>query len=281
MKKLTVLFLALITYSLSLGGTILLSGTSVGDTTYDVNKVWQNDDMLCWAAAGSNAIKYWQNSYISHGYALPEGTPAGSYSDPYVSDIFKTFYDNWTNAGGFAENAMQWWFDGTVPLYEAGTSELKPGASEGSYYSDVFDFQGIGEVFTTFDFSEEYANKDDLKSILDELIAWDIPMTASIYSHGGGHAITIWGYEYDDALNEISGIWITDSDDNIFGNLLIDIAWNEDDSLWYLQDYYETYDYGLGSITALDIGFAVPEPSAFTAIFGSLVLVFAVCYRRK
>lgn len=282
MKKIAFLAFALASGTASFGGTFLLDGTSIGDTSYDVNKVWQNDDLLCWAAAGSNTIKYWQNSYVAQGFELPDGVPAGGYSSPYNSDIFKTFYDNWTNAGGFSANAMQWWFSGEIPIYDPLSSELKPGASAGGYWNEVFDFQEMGDVFTTFDFSEAYTAKTDLKDTLDDLILADTPMTASIYSQREmGHAITLWGYEYDDTLNEITGLWITDSDDDYLGNLLVNVVWSDAESCWYLQDYYGMDDWFLGSITALDIGFAVPEPSAYAAVFGVLAAGLALLRRRR
>lgn len=280
MKKFAVSFFALAAFSEAFAGIFFLNGTSLGDTSYDVNKVWQDDDMLCWAAAASNSIKYWQNSYASEGFELPEGTPKGDYSAPYNSDIFKVFFDNWTNEGGFAENAMQWWFSGDVPISVEGSSELKPGADGGGYWNGVFDFEEIGEVFVSFDFFEDYVREGDLKNTLDDLIAGNISMTAAIYTDsGGGHAISVWGYEYDDELGEITGLLISDSDDDYLGNLVVGVEWNEGDSRWYLRDYYGTDDWYLESITGLDLGVEIPEPSWFAAAFGLAAMAFAA--RRK
>lgn len=280
MKKFTVFFFALAAFSRAFAGIFLLNGTSSGDTSYDVNKVWKSDDMLCWAAAASNAIKYWQNSHVSEGFELPAGTPCGSYSAPYNSDIFKTFFENWTNAGGYAGNAMQWWFSGEVPIVGAGGSELKPGAEGGGYWNDVFNFKEIGDVFVTFDFFENYTRKDDLKTALDELIAENISMTAAIYTDsGGGHAISVWGYEYDDELGGITGLLISDSDDDYLGNLVVGVEWDEGDSRWYLQEYYGMNNWYLGNITALDLGVEIPEPSLCAAILGAAALALAGCRR--
>lgn len=276
MKKFAVSFLALAAFSKAFAGIFFLNGTSPNDASYDVNKVWQGDDMLCWAAAASNAIKYWQNSYASEGFGLSEGIPSGAYSAPYNSDIFKVFFDNWTNDGGFAENAMQWWFSGDVPISAEGSSELKPGADGGGYWNGVFDFEEVGEVFVSFDFFEDYVREDDLKNTLDSLIAWNISMTAAIYTDsGGGHAISVWGYEYDENLDEITGLFISDSDDDYLGNLVVGVEWDEDESRWYLQDYYGMDNWYLGSITGLDLWVEVPEPFVCAAVCGVAVLVFA------
>ncbi len=96
---------------------------------------------------------------------------------------------------------------------------MKPGAEGGGYWNDVFNFKEIGDVFVTFVFFENYTRKDDLKTALDELIAENISMTAAIYTDsGGGHAISVWGYEYDDELGGITGLLISDPDDDYLGS---------------------------------------------------------------
>lgn len=52
MKKFAVSFLALAAFSKAFAGIFFLNGTSPNDASYDVNKVWQGDDMLGRPAVG-------------------------------------------------------------------------------------------------------------------------------------------------------------------------------------------------------------------------------------
>lgn len=279
MKKFALFLTGLISALSAFASSVIMEGTYIGDTRYDANKIWDNDYMLCWAAASSNAIKYWQNSYMEHGYEMPSGIPMGTPTAAYNSDIFEIFVNNWSDKGGFNENGLQWWFDGDIPVISEGSSELNPGSTAGRYWADL-PFVQEYDVFLTLPQGQYFSEQDELKDVLDELIMNDFPITASIYKmNGGGHAITIWGYEYDDTLETISGFWISDSDDNYLGNLLVDVFWDDTDSMWHLADYYNTNDWFLGSLTSLII--PVPEPSAYAAIFGAAVLALALFRKRK
>ena len=60
-----------------------------------------NDDNLCWAAAASNVIDYWQSRYV-----IPANTPTGE-------DIWTTLKSSVNaNIGGYTIGAMQWWLTG-------------------------------------------------------------------------------------------------------------------------------------------------------------------------
>lgn len=277
MKKALLLLATAFSCSLSFAGSFLLEGTYTGDTRYDVNKVFNGrDDLLCWAAAGSNVIKYWQNSYAQHGYDIPSGVPSGTPTDTYNSDIFQTFVDNWSNKGGYSENALSWWFDLTVPINDPQSSTVNPGSTAGGYWQDL-PFTQEYWVFTQLPADEYFSTYGDLKLLLDAAIADDCPLTAAIYTEsGGGHAITIWGYEYGDSPDTITGFWISDSDDGKTGNLLVDARWEEQDSMWYLSDYYDSNEWYLGSLTALTI--PAPEPSSGVFMLGA---VSCLSFRRR
>ena len=283
MKTLTLL-ISLAGVSSAFAGTFMLEGTYVNDQRYDVNKIWDgNDDNLCWAAAGSNLIKYWQNSYAAHGNEIPAGIPLGNPTNKYNSDIFEVFVNNWTNEGGYAENALQWWFNGSIPIIDADASTLKTDSTASAYWGGELPcfIDPNYNVFTSRYFDEDLLKQEDLKGILDNIILNDLPTAAAIYraSTEAGHAIALWGYEYDDVNNVISGLWISDSDDDYTGNRLVGVLWNDEESMWYLQDYYEMNDWFLGVISSLVV--PVPEPSAYAAFFGVFGLVAAFCRRRR
>lgn len=73
-----------------------------GNSWYDANKSPTNpdDELMCWAAAGSNALA-WTN------WGFPS-----SESFQNENDIFSYFVDHWKNVGGGAYGAWMWWFEG-------------------------------------------------------------------------------------------------------------------------------------------------------------------------
>lgn len=117
------------------------------------------------------------------------------------------FQDYWTDAGGNAYFGWEWWFDGT------NISQGPGWASQG--WSQVED--NGGGFYTDYDFYDYFLYSSDDASALS---------TIDLYLHDGygvtlsvtdgvniGHAITVWGYEYDEYGNYL-GVWVTDSDDD-------------------------------------------------------------------
>lgn len=93
-------------------------GLTYGWTDYNKNNVEDGDDYLCWAAAASNVINWWQNRY-----EIPAAAPRGE-------DIWTTF-KNSTNPilpiekrGGNASCGFQWWLTG---IYDINSTEPEGG----------------------------------------------------------------------------------------------------------------------------------------------------------
>ena len=264
--------------------SVLLAGTYAGDQRYDVKKLFNgNDDDLCWAFSASNAIKYWQDAKGASGVQIPAGTPVGSPTQSYSSDIAQTFVDNWTNGGGEECNAFEWWFSGNIPMpgdtggIDDDDSVLKPGATGGSYWLGTP--YASGEIAVEIEIPQNASAYVELGESIDEAIRAGYALACGIYG-GGGHSVTLWGYEVDDETDMLSGLWICDPDNSYLGSFLVDLVWDEIDMQWDLGQSTSGVDYtgwSLGDISAL---VAVPEPSAFAAAFGLLVLAFAL-RRRK
>ena len=286
-KRLCVfIFLAscILSISNSYGRSVLLDGVTKGDTRYNAKKLFNgNDDDLCWAFSASNAIKYWQDSKSAQGVQIPYGTPVGTPTDDYSSNITQTFVDNWENDGGEECNAFDWWFSGNIPMSDdsGGISEeasgLKPGATGGAYWIGTPYAEGI--ISDEFNFDKTSDDYFDLNQVIDSAIENGWALTCGIYSDdGGAHAITLWGYEMDDLLNEVTGLWICDSDNAFAGNYMVDLEWNESEFQWELgnSDAFDYTDWYLGDISILMAGAAIPEPSVYAALFGSIALLFAI-----
>lgn len=221
--------------------TLFLPGVSKesGWTDYNKSLAVQGDDNLCWAAAASNMINYWQSQYV-----IPAGVPTGE-------EIWTTF-KNSVNAdtGGSSAGAMQWWLTGyytqtkddaesqRYAAFDMGHQSITNGTINGQqgfkgFYRYLEDegsgfkwydasLAGSPSAWKVADFmSQVEANAGALGTAsltLRNAISDGSGVTVSIYVKNEGmdihgHAITLWGAEFDDN-GQIAGLWLTDSDDN-------------------------------------------------------------------
>ena len=239
----------------------LISGsafaTYIGyDTWYDTNKSSSNseDDSMCWAAAASN-ILYWGDW----------NTPVYSSEDA----VWQHFQNHWTDKGSIMEFGWNWWLNGTLPPDWPNWSQV-----------DVPGGVPLDGFWPDHSFNNYYHREwnDSLAmSAIDGYIQANYGVTLGVYGPGG-HAITLWGYEYD---GDYQGIYITDSDNT--KNLA---NWNQkilsyydvsySGSRWYLQNFYDSNDWYIGEVQALGQHpiSAIPEPNALF-LFGISLLGLA------
>jgi hypothetical protein len=216
--------------------TIFLPGVSENDGWTDYNKVnpdvEDGDNNLCWAAAASNMINYWQSQYV-----IPSHIPTGE-------SIWTTFKNSVkADMGGSSAGAMQWWLTGYYTQnqddeeslkyagYDMGHQSITNGTLNGQTGFTGF-FRYLENESSDFRWYDTGYRVVTFMSLVDacasELSAASVTLrnaildgsgvTASIYvktegvdTHG--HAITLWGAEFDEN-DQIVGLWLTDSDDN-------------------------------------------------------------------
>ena len=207
------------------------------------------DDFMCWAGAASNVLEW-------TGWGLVDGMTD-------TDEVFQYFQDHWTDYGGLMEFGWDWWFDGTNnsqgPTWEAnGWSQVDvPG---GGFLPD--------ESFN--DYYHEQGDAPQALSAIDEFLHAGYGTTIGIFTDdGGGHAITVWGYNYQpDDPSSYLGIWVTDSDDNKYSSTPPDalhyyeVQYSSD--RWFLQDYYGSYDWYIDLVSALAPREPAPAPSPET-----------------
>ena len=191
-----------------------------GGTWQDVNKNWNDDDNLCWAAAASNILEWagW-------------GTPA----DSTEQNIFDEFKEHWTNQGSLAGYGWNWWLNGTLPP-----------ASEGWAQVNV---SGGGNYWSSLSFSDYFHadwNAPTSLSSLQSYLRSGYGVTLGVYTNGGGHALTAWGYDYDSSGN-YTGIWVSDSDDN--SSIIKRLSVSYSNEQWNLGDSYTGWY--IGNVQAL------------------------------
>lgn len=263
MKKRIVLFLLLIPLCLMLSSSISFANTysiwdDWGGTYADAEKSPTNteDDLMCWAAAASNILEW-------SGW----GDIIGD-----ADSIFAYYQDHWTDEGGHAEFAWDWWFDGT-------------NESQGRADWSQVDVAG-GGFYTTYDFTDYYLRSgDDLYAMgnINFLLKNGYGTVIGVTDNIGAHAITCWGYEYDDN-GYFQGIWVTDSDDQQGIDspsddlVYYDVTLN--DYNWYLQDFYGYNTWYINDVQGLSSMPTVPEPATML-LFGLGILGIAGVSRKK
>lgn len=212
-----------------------VEGVSVGGGWSDFNKsdpdVADGDNNLCWAAAASNVINWWQNRYET-----PVEAPQGK-------EIWNTFKNSVSgDVSGSNACAFQWWLtgqynrdnsNGQYAYWSSSSMSIlnntingKPGfegfyrdlestipPNEGNYYRWHYELSR----FVTFVETNTGTLPDSLGVTVVEALRGGAAATISLSNFKNeGHAITLWGVEYNDSY-DLTGLWLTDSDDLQYG----------------------------------------------------------------
>lgn len=144
------------------------------------------------------------------------------------------FKDSYTDAGGFTNAGVQWWFLGDIPS----APPQKTDAAAAGYYSsllapgveeDIYGYIGYEDpryYHRSTDLSSsnpsEYSGNalQDLSFSIKELLqaGYGLGLHIAVAPKdseilGGGHAITLWGIDYNEDLNRLEKLYVTDSDD--------------------------------------------------------------------
>lgn len=233
---------------------VILFADGVTRTTgwYDVNKKAKGDNgdiNMCWAAAASNMIQWWQDRYVAAGKTLPSGATTGvgttSYTNygPYELELMNMFLTEWNNDKGCQTvEAIPWYFQGVNYGESASEGSQAYPLTAGGYWkgvwSDIYPklyhdynymfywytdlYTGSFLAYTGWDEAcsssgPKYGTNTHLafsNRVIEFLERGVTELTISINSTGGlSHATTLWGCEYDQTTGLVTRIWITDSDD--------------------------------------------------------------------
>ena len=231
---------------------VFAEGVTQSSGWYDVNKkgMGENGDInMCWAAASSNMIQWWQDRYVDAGNRLPStavngpGTKNYGSFGPYELALMEIYHDEWdNNKGGHPEEAIPWYFEGKLyggeyassgsqayPLTSGGYfnsvwSNIEPHLYRG-YKHDLFSSQYPNMYTYCYNNYSLWGNGSGLQgtqrlSKFTELVkeAFNHGMAAMTVSLSENisslhHAVTLWGYEIDNSTGLLTRVWITDSDD--------------------------------------------------------------------
>ncbi len=249
---------------------------------------------MCWAAQSSNMLGYWQNLYVAAGNTLPERTPSGN------EEIYEYFTSNWTDETGNSMYAIPWYMTGDFIDGYDGTSSLKEGADAAGFFSalyptsdDLFnsdtDWNPTGDLqyfsHAEVPFPDYFLSYSTFSRILISKLSGNSVVGLGVELSGtqtGGHALTLWGCDYDDS-DLVTTIYITDSDDLQTG--IKPITLSGDDSNIYLTNYLnDGTTVSVAEFSTLSVNrflSQIPEPSAFGLLAGTFALALVSVRRRR
>ncbi len=197
--------------------------------TGDYNGVYhedivQQDNSMCWAATAANTLQWWQDRVKWTPSGTPNGPSSSASANPNISQlaIYSTFTHNWSNAGGRVEVAWNWWFNGSdYSLPADAFSSNSTTSAAGGYWKELGMMPvyegGVyvdSPLFTTTNFYQE-ADKETVYATITKFVDDNCAVALRVLEQGG-HAISMWGYDYDADGSLI--LYLTDSDD--FANRL-------------------------------------------------------------
>lgn len=229
-------------------------------TWSDAKKIWDNDENLCWAATASNVLFSMGWGYLS--------------SETFVTEdeIYQYYKDHFPNRGGRAVVGIWWWFDPNLKIISPA-----PTGRGGGFLPEYSDFEydnyGQNKYLRMIIEEDDIEIKNPLHSIAAALREGQAVILNIVGP--SSHYITLWGYEYEtgsDGLQNITGLYITDSDDSFYG--LRYYAVNErliypDHTQVYFLDYRGSSDWRVNRAYGL---YKAPVENA-VSIKGSLWLL--------
>ncbi len=196
---------------------------------HDVNKVWNQDKLLCWAAAASNMLQWWLEDFERKGYEIPERVPFGKGSG-YSLRIFQEFVACWTDYMNSSDFGISWFLQGGGTKWNNGNgicSPTKKGyVEDGGYFKGVLP-QAEEEAFFASEYVISYGAYSnweyDVKKGIhnDDATMWKnfSALVTRLLDEGAvalsvdSHETTLWGCELKDRL--VTRVYIANSDDNV------------------------------------------------------------------
>lgn len=242
------------------------------------------DQNICWAAAASNVLQWWQDTRSDLKSATPNGKSATHDVMPQVAQlaIYQTISTNWTNSGGSVEQAYNWWINGGM-LDTTAYPSLSTTTASGGYWKElgltVPQSSSGGAVDNPLFSAYSFWDGDTRSGVYQKLtnsINNNWGTTLTVGEEGRGHAITMWGYDTDEDDNLV--IYLTDSDDyavGMFRQKVVVNDYTDENGLSHCDIYLTSmdgendvysYNYEEAGLTGIRLG----EIQSFTAPLGDL-----------
>ncbi len=221
----------------------------------------QDDGGNCWAYTSANVLQYWQSYYgvfASNPSALAYGH---SYDKANLEKLAGTqslnlnmaFYKGWQNRGGEFQYALGWYLGGLNGYSGLKDSEAEAPGCFKEYFPNATmtggcdNYLGVYSGLSLEDFShgvktrfgyEKQGDGTYKQTTKGQILYLDI----SGVSKAGSHAITCYGFDTD-ASGNVTSLYITNSDDQDYALVKLDVVRTENGYMLRYGDSYPSMDW--------------------------------------
>lgn len=176
------------------------------------------DGRTCWEASSSNLMHWWLNAnrdyvarYLEYKRRLnPEFSIPSAYPDSKHSEIYQGFKNRFGNQSGYIVSGVNWFLSGIC--------------NRVMYPQDVPEQENAGFFFEVFgrnslvkQYGNGYMTKEEFNNAIKLARKQGMAVGLDIFIQGGGHAINLWGAEFDEK-GEVSTIYLVDNNDENLGD---------------------------------------------------------------
>ncbi len=226
---------------------------------YDVNKTGAADSNLCWAAAASNVLTWWQKQGNST-VAVPDAPTE-------LSDIYESFTTSWQNVFGADVYGFIWWLSGdstTGGYRDYESSSYKGEENTGAWYDQYYTAQTVSSHTAQVSLRTAGATSpaEQWQQIYNDGGMITLGVFGVMTDEGDltrGHSLTLWGFSVNTA-GTVTEIHVTDSDDGTTALVTLAVEYDAQSGMYRVADtagslagyYLGNYSY-LGAFTGKDI----------------------------
>lgn len=176
------------------------------------------DGRTCWEASSSNLMHWWLNAnrsyverYLEYKRRLnPEFSIPSAYPDSKHSEIYQGFKNRFGNKSGYIVSGVNWFLSGICNwvMYPQNVPEQE----NASFFFEVF-----GRNSLVKQYGNGYMTKEEFNNAIKLAKKQGMAVGLDIFIQGGGHAINLWGAEFDEK-GEVSMIYLVDNNDGNLGD---------------------------------------------------------------
>lgn len=176
------------------------------------------DGRTCWEASSSNLMHWWLNAnrsyverYLEYKRRLnPEFSIPSAYPDSKHSEIYQGFKNRFGNQSGYIVSGVNWFLSGICSwvMYPQDVPEQE----NAGFFFDVF-----GRNSLVKQYGNGYMTKEEFNNAIKLARKQGMAVGLDIFIQGGGHAINLWGAEFDEK-GEVSTIYLVDNNDGNLGD---------------------------------------------------------------
>lgn len=176
------------------------------------------DGRTCWEASSSNLMHWWLNmnrSYVERYVEYkrqqnPTFSIPMAYPDSKHSEIYQNFKTRFGNKSGYVVSGVNWFLSGICNrvMYPQDMPELE----NAGFFFEVFGRNSLARQY-----GNGYMTKEEFNNAIKLAKKQGMAVGLDIFIQGGGHAVNLWGAEFDEK-GEVSTIYLVDNNDGSLGD---------------------------------------------------------------